>query len=359
MTEGFRLDSRMSSLVHHFADLHPDDVSTRDVASQLEESDSPRTDLAIEAHELATRNTSPSGVEVSTEDFEGGIHVSRVHVRTEKGAKAIGKKKGRYVTFEVPGLRRRDPDLQQSVAERFGKEIEDFLNLGPDSSVLVVGLGNSSVTPDSLGPSVVKQLFVTRHLFRYMPEVLNEGCRTVSAVSPGVLGVTGIETGEIVQGIVEHVKPDAVIAVDALAARALNRVNTTIQIADTGIQPGSGVGNRRKALDKETLGVPCFAIGVPTVVEAATIANDSIELVLAQLKQAVPDNAATKIFDHFSPTEKWQMIRELLEPIGDNLMVTPKEIDEFIDDIARVVAKGLNFALHPGLSLDDVDVFTH
>lgn len=321
---------------------------------------SPRTDLAIEAHELANgKGPTMSGVDVTTEDYEGGIHVSRVHVRTEKGAKAMGKKKGRYVTFEVPGLRHRDPDLQDKVAEHFGKEIEAFLQLQPDATVLVVGLGNANVTPDSLGPLVVTQLFVTRHLFRYMPEVLNDGCRTVSAISPGVLGITGIETGEIVKGIVEHVKPDAVIAIDALAARALNRVNTTIQIADTGIQPGSGVGNRRKALDSEFLGVPCIAIGVPTVVDAATIANDAIELVLQQLKTAVPENAATKIFDQFSSAEKWQMIRELLEPVGDNLMVTPKEIDEFVDDMARVVAKGLNFALHPGMTIEEAKVFTH
>lgn len=321
---------------------------------------SPRTDLAIEAHELAERqNASMTGVDLSTEEFDGGIHVTRVHVRTEKGAKAIGKRKGRYITFEVPGLRHRDPDLQDKVAEQFGHEIEGFLKLGPKASVLVVGLGNAHVTPDSLGPLVVNNLFVTRHLFRYMPEVLGEGCRTVAAVSPGVLGITGIETSEIVKGIVEHVKPDAVIAVDALAARALNRVNTTIQIADTGIQPGSGVGNRRKAIDTETLGIPCIAIGVPTVVDAATIANDAIELVLQQLKQAVPENAATKIFDQFTPQEKWQMIRELLEPMGDNLMVTPKEIDEFMDDMARVVAKGLNFALHPGMSMDEAEIVTH
>ncbi len=323
---------------------------------------SPRTDLAIEAHELTkrARPVSPTGVDESYEELDG-IRVSRVRIRTKVAEKRMGKKKGFYVTLEAPGLRRRDPDLQERVAEQFAKEFESILNLPDDAKILVVGLGNGHVTPDSLGPLVVRKLFVTRHLFQYMPEVLGDGkgYRSVSAVSPGVLGLTGIETSEIIRGIVEKVHPDAVIAIDALASRSLSRVNSTIQISDTGIQPGAGVGNKRKALDTETLGIPVIAIGIPTVVDAATIANDAIEVVLQQLKERVPGNGVNQVFDQLSSFEKWQMIREVLDPLGNNLVVTPKEIDEFMEDVAQVVAKGLNVALHPAMTLDDAAMLTH
>lgn len=322
---------------------------------------SPRTDLAIEARELAQRSDPTiSGIEESSEELNG-IQITRVHVRTKVAERRIGKKKGRYITLEVPGLRRRDPELQERVAEQFAKEFATLLQLPTNATILVVGLGNANVTPDSLGPLVVQKLFVTRHLFHYMPEVLGngDGYRSVSAVSPGVLGVTGIETSEIIRGIVERIRPDAVVAIDALASRSLNRVNSTIQLADIGIQPGAGVGNRRKALDLETLGIPVIAVGIPTVVDAATIANDAIELVLEQLQRKVPGNGANAIFDRLAPMEKWQMIREVLEPIGNNLVVTPKEIDEFMEDMAQVVAKGLNVALHPAMTLEDAAMLTH
>lgn len=320
---------------------------------------SPRTDLAIEAHELARGGKSSlAGVEESSVDYDD-FHVTRVNVKNASGALAIGKPVGTYITVDAPGIRRRDPELQDTVAMQLAKEFATLIDVPENASVLIVGLGNSHVTPDALGPLVVERVFVTRHLFQYMPEAIGEGYRTVSAVAPGVLGITGIETSEVVKGIVEHVKPDLVIAVDALASRSLSRVNATIQVANTGIQPGAGVGNKRKALDEESLGVPVIAVGVPTVVDASTIANDSIERLLNQLKSSVPENGASQIFDQFSAQEKWQMIHEVLEPLGDNLVVTPKEIDEFIEDIAHVVAKGLNLALHPGMTPDDADAVTH
>lgn len=321
---------------------------------------SPRTDLAIEAHEVAKEGKSSiPGIDEFHEDPTDGIHVSRVHVRTLQGERKIGKKKGHYVTIEAPGLRRRDPELQEQVAERIAKELEDLLQLKEEATVLVVGLGNAHVTPDALGPLVVERLFVTRHLFHYMPEALGQGYRTVSAVSPGVLGITGIETSEIVRGIVDRVKPDLLIAIDALASRSLDRVNSTIQIADTGIEPGAGVGNKRQALSKEALGIPVIAIGVPTVIDAATIAGDAVDLILEQLQRQVPGNGANQIFDQMTPREKWQLIREVLEPLGNNLIVTPKEIDEFVEDVAYIVAKGLNVALHPAMSMEDANALTH
>lgn len=321
---------------------------------------SPRTDLALEAHELVRRATGAAVRGISEDvDEEDGIRVTRVRVETEQAARRVGKPCGTYVTIEVPGLRHRDPDLQNRVAERFADELRRMVQIPERGTVLVVGLGNAHVTPDALGPLVVDRLFVTRHLFQYMPELVGKGYRTLAAVAPGVLGITGIETSEMVKGIVDHVKPDLVIAVDALAARSLSRVNATIQIADTGIQPGAGVGNKRRALNRETLGVPVIAVGVPTVVDASTIASDCMDLLLQELRRSVPGNGANAIFDNFSAHEKTQMIRELLEPLGNNLVVTPKEIDVFITDTAQVVATGLNVALHPGMSMEEAAMVTN
>jgi len=223
-------------------------------------------------------------------------------------------------------------------------------------NLLVIGLGNWNVTPDALGPKVVSRLMVTRHLLEYVPDQVDEGVRPVCAVSPGVLGITGIETGEIVRGIVDRVKPDVVIAIDALASRKMERVNTTIQIADTGISPGSGVGNKRMELSRETLGVPVIAIGVPTVVDAATMANDTIDLVIDNLiREAKEDSHFYNMLKNIDRNEKYQLIQEVLQPYVGNLVVTPKEIDDVVDRIAKVIANGLNIALHQGITLNDVN----
>ncbi|MFS8579344.1 MAG: GPR endopeptidase, partial [Novibacillus thermophilus] len=239
-----------------------------------------RTDLALEAHEMAAQKHGDKrdipGVHID-ETEEDGITVSWITVEDDQGGEELGKQPGTYLTLEAPGLRSKDSNLQNRVAAKFAEQFERYLKLihiDDSAKILIIGLGNQRVTADALGPSVVNNLLVTRHLFELMPDQVEDGYRPVSAVSPGVLGTTGIETSEIVFGIVERTHPDVVIAIDSLASRALQRVNTTIQIADTGIHPGSGIGNKRKALTKETLGVPVIAIGVPTVVDAATIAHD-------------------------------------------------------------------------------------
>jgi spore protease len=329
--------------------------------SRVGDIQSPRLDLAVEAHELAAgpaRSRALEGIRHHRET-DGDIEVSRVEVETEQGAQQIGKRIGVYVTLEAPKLRHRDPDLQTQVARRLADELRALHHLPNQATILVVGLGNDHVTPDALGPLAAERLFVTRHLFQHMPELLDEGYRSVAAVAPGVLGVTGIETSEIVRGLVEHVKPDLVIAIDALASRALSRVNATIQVANNGIHPGSGVGNHRQGLTEETLGVPVIAIGVPTVVDAATIASEAMEMVVSQLSAAVPGNDASSVLGQLSPQEKWQMVRELLEPLGNNLMVTPKEIDEFIEDVAGIVAKGINLALHEGMTMEEAAILAH
>ncbi|MBA4493115.1 GPR endopeptidase [Paenactinomyces guangxiensis] len=230
-----------------------------------------RTDLAREAHDMAVQQrgdgSSIPGVRID-ERTENGITTSWIWIDDETGAREMGKVPGTYMTLEVPALRSQDSMLEQQVATHFANQFNRFLEevgIGINDSVMLVGLGNWNVTPDSFGPLVIKNALITRHLFTLAPEQVSEGYRSACAISPGVLGITGIETTEIVHGVVEKAQPDFVIAFDSLASRALSRVNTTIQVADTGINPGSGVGNKRKALTKETLGVPVIAIGVPIV----------------------------------------------------------------------------------------------
>ncbi|UOF92862.1 GPR endopeptidase [Fodinisporobacter ferrooxydans] len=318
-----------------------------------------RTDLALEAHQLAKAVTPEfSGVETEEKE-DNGIRITRMHIRSALAAKQIGKQKGHYSTLEIPGLRQKDPELQRRVAVAFAEELSRFLHISKDSTVLVAGLGNWNVTPDALGPLVVENVFVTRHLFQHMPEVVEEGFQPLAAISPGVLGITGIETSEIIRGIVEKTKPDLVIAIDALASRSLERVNTTIQIADTGIHPGSGVGNRRQALNKETLGIPVIAVGVPTVVDAVTIVHDTMNLLMGRLNAEVPGNAMGQMLGNFNEHEKRQLIFELLQPMGQNLIVTPKEVDEFVEDVANILANGVNIAIHPAITSENVEMYTH
>ncbi len=327
-----------------------------------------RTDLALEAREILREEAmkskegwqgDPKGVVVENAGDEQ-IKISRVRVVSSEGEQAIGKPMGNYITIEVPGLREEDQDLFEDTCRVLADELSSLINLGEKSTVFIVGLGNWNVTPDALGPKVVSSVMVTRHLVQYVPEQIDQSVRPVCAVAPGVLGITGIETGEVVKGIVEKVRPDLIIAIDALASRKMNRVSTTIQIADTGISPGSGVGNRRMELSRETMGVPVIAIGVPTVVDAATMANDTIDLVLdSMIKQAPQGSDFYKMLADIDPEEKYQLIREVLEPYIGNLIVTPKEIDDIIDRISKVIANGLNIALHRGITPRDVNRYMH
>ncbi len=326
-----------------------------------------RTDLTLEAHELlqeqALREKNEQqgipGVRLENAG-DDVIKITRVVVDTPAGEKAIGKPMGNYITLEIPGLRDNDQELYENTCKALAQELTGILKLGEKTMTLVVGLGNWNVTPDALGPKVVSSMMVTRHLLEYLPEQVDEGVRPVCAVAPGVLGITGIETGEIIRGIVERVKPDYVIAIDALASRKMERVNTTIQIADTGISPGSGVGNKRMELSRATLGIPVIAIGVPTVVDAATMANDTIDLVLdSMIEQAPQGTEFYNMMRSIDRDEKHAMIQQVLEPYVGNLIVTPKEIDEVVKKIAKVIANGLNIALHQGITLNDVNRYVN
>lgn len=309
----------------------------------IEQDISMRTDLAVERLDPRSPGT---GVMVTKEKFAHGT-ISRVAVENEIGAQTLGKPQGTYVTVECPGVHEGDAELRYSLSRTIAAELGRLLPLpAHNRTTLVVGLGNWNVTPDALGPKVVQEMLVTRHLLEHAPESIGHGIESVCAVAPGVLGLTGIETYEIITGVVEKVKPHVVVAIDALASHHVGRVGTTIQMADTGINPGSGIGNRRKALSQATLGVPVIAIGVPTVVYAATIAH-------ATLDAALSATSGTRNGFGISDDLRRELITEVLAPHLGDLVVTPKEIDALIEDMAKIIAGGINIALHPELDLKD------
>lgn len=212
-----------------------------------------------------------------------------------------------------------------------------------EDEILVVGLGNIYVTPDSLGPKAINEIDVTRHILKYMPNILPTETRSVSAISPGVLGTTGIETVEIIKGIVENIHPKLIIVIDALASRSIERISSSIQLSDTGITPGAGVGNTRKDLSEETLGIPVIALGIPTVVEAATIAADSLDMFIKKVQEQAQSN---EFLNKLQEEDKYEMIKEVLVPEDYNFIVTPKEIDDLIENMKDIVARGINFAVN-------------
>lgn len=306
-----------------------------------------RTDLAVEmrdAYKKAQLVDAP-GV-TSDEEIIDNVKITRVKIETKEGEGYLNKPIGNYITLDAPEIKKNDPEINEKVYKILAKELKKLTGTDLNRSVLVVGLGNQNVTPDALGPKVVENIEVTRHILEYAPDILNRPVRSVSAISPGVLGTTGMETSEVIKGVIDKIKPNFVIAIDALASRKLERISTTIQIADTGINPGSGIGNKRMALSQETLGIPVIAIGVPTVVDAATMANDTIELMLENIDKTTSQN--TSEYDRIKPMEqdeKYGLIKEVLTPYVGDLVVTPKEIDEIITSVAEVVSQGINYAL--------------
>ena len=293
-----------------------------------------RTDLALEAEALwregNSAEQSPAGVRAESVR-RGSFTVSTVEVLDARGEAALGKPRGKYVTVELDALIRREENAFPEACALLAEELRALLPLSPGEACLVVGLGNRAITPDAVGPDAVDSVMVTRHLTEHLPEDFGT-FRPVSAVCSGVLGTTGIESSALVRAVTESVRPAAVVAIDALASRSPDRLCRTVQIADTGIVPGSGVGNARLALNRDALGVPVIAIGVPTVVDAATLTLD-----LASRAGVAPDPAA----------------------FGDagGMIVTPREIDKAVRDVAKLIGYALNLALHDGLRIEDVDMF--
>ena len=308
-----------------------------------------RTDLALERRDLYNKahniEKDIDGIETEEEKLNDNIIVSRVKVTNEKGEEAIGKPQGNYITIDIKNLKIAHEHEIQEASEAVTKELKALLekHIGLQEPILVVGLGNIYVTPDALGPKVINEIDITRHLLEYMPEALDENTREVSAISPGVLGTTGIETMEILKGIIDNVKPKLVIIIDALASRNIERISSSVQLADTGIVPGAGVGNARKELTESTLGIPVIAMGIPTVVEAATIAADSLTLFI---KKAQENGESNDFLNTLQEEDKYQIIKEILAPEEYNFIVTPKEIDSLIEKMKDIVARGINFAVN-------------
>ena len=326
---------------NHYADVvnESEQKETFDVSSSdrtVELSDSAmttkvRTDLALEVRESFEEDVEVKGVVVN-EDYnkELEIKVTTVEIKDEHGAKMMGKPMGTYITIEAPKLKESDESYHEPISEEIAKYIKCLAKDVKSQEVLVAGLGNREVTPDVLGPMVVDNLFVTRHLIHQFGEEFQKKHKlgNVSAIAPGVMAQTGMETSEIIRGIINETHPKLVIVIDALAARSLDRLNTTVQITDTGISPGSGVGNHRNALNKETLGVDVIALGVPTVVDAATIVHDTLEQFM---HKAGFEEEEVQKFTH-------QVSKETI----NNMFVTPKNIDDSVKRLSYTISEALN-----------------
>jgi len=305
-----------------------------------------RTDLAVEIHEILTEAaTELDGVSLKQEESRG-IAISRIYIETEDAAEKMGREQGSYVTLDLKGQNIADGVGYENACHVLAEELQALLPEQADKTVLVAGLGNRDITPDALGPKAVSKLMVTRHLLEHIPDKIDKKIRSVCAFSPGVLGITGMETGEVIEAVCHATKPDAVVVIDALAARSMDRISTTVQLCDTGISPGAGVGNRRKALSAKTLGIPVIAVGVPTVIDAPTITAD---LMQAVTKSVSPDEDNRD--EHLA-----LLYQTLPEPLKQ-FIVTPKDVDILIDRISKVVASGINLALHPGLTLQDMEAY--
>ena len=289
-----------------------------------------RTDLAVEAIENHKTAAALPHVRQSDRTLEG-FAVHEVRILSEDAAREIGKPQGRYLTLELDALIRREEDAFPRACKALSTLLRELLPHPNDGPVLIAGLGNRMITPDAIGPQTADHVIATRHLVAQSPAIFADW-RPVSALAPGVLGQTGVETGEVICGVLDRVRPAAVIAVDALAAGRLARLLRTVQLADTGITPGAGVGNARAALNKETLGVPVIAVGVPTVVDGATLAHE----ISSQLGQPAC---------------------EALDDLSQPVMITTRDIDREVADISRMIGYAVNMALHPHLSVADIDLY--
>lgn len=311
-----------------------------------------RTDLALEEKERFDSDQVEIKGVVLEEHYneKTEIRMTRVEIETEKGAKSMGKPVGTYLTIEASNMPEPDEDYHREISKEISRCIGELFikikkkNNKNEMSILIVGLGNRKVTPDALGPLVIDNLCVNRHIIKeYGKYAMNlSTANSVSALVPGVMGQTGMETLEIVRGVSEETHPDVIVAIDALAARNSRRLNRTIQITDTGISPGSGVGNHRNGLNFTSLGVPVIAIGIPTVVDAVTIVNDTLENFVHALEKSKSLKSMGNILKSYTNTEKQELIRELIAPHLNGMYVTPKDIDDTMKQISYTLSESLN-----------------
>ena len=284
------------------------------------------------------------GIESEEKEISDTIKVHKVKVTNNEGEQALQKPIGTYVTIDVKKMKNIPEEEKEKIAFTISGELQEMIKnlVSKKDEILIVGLGNLYSTPDSLGPKVIQNVDVTRHIFKYLPQYVSEDDREVAAISPGVLGTTGIETQEILKGIVDNVKPKLIIVIDSLASKSIERISSSVQLSDTGIVPGAGVGNKRRELSQATLGVPVIAIGIPTVVDVATITNDCLELFIEKLQDEAKSN---DYLNQLKQEDNYQEIKDALVPKDFNLIVTPKEIDELILNMTEIVACGINKSL--------------
>lgn len=295
-----------------------------------------RTDLAVEMREDIQRDEPVSGVHVMTKNNgDTDIKEVRIVVENEEGAMCLGKPIGTYITLESEHLRQFDESFHRPMMEVLARHLKQFI--GNKKKIMVAGLGNREVTPDALGPYVIDNLYVTRHLLK--EGIISESVE-ISAIAPGVMAQTGMEAALILKALVKEVKPDLLMVIDALAARNSDRLNKTIQLADTGITPGSGVGNHRNAINKESVGVPVIAIGVPTVISVPTIVNDAMDVMV----NAIGKQSTKNILKKFNDEERYQLACEMVTPYLENMFVTPKDIDEAVKRISYTISEAINRA---------------
>jgi spore protease len=307
-------------------------------------------DLAVEARDLVRGSGTREipGVEEEIEEMEN-IKIHTITIKDDTGSKAMGRPPGIYVTIESPPLKINDPYVKEDIIQAMEKSMkilsEQYLRAG--DTVLLVGLGNWRATADSLGPKFIQYSPITRHYHHYAPEALVEGMRPVCAIAPGVLGITGLETQEVIKGIVNNVQPALLVVVDALAAQNVDRIGNSIQMSNTGIQPGGGIGNMRHALNMETLGIPVIAVGCPTIVNASIIAQQAI-------KKYCLDTGMM-----YNDLKSLNSIKDILSYFGGSLAVTPKEIDDIIENSARIMSMGIARSLFPGISQEQLELYAN
>jgi len=305
-------------------------------------------DLAVEARDLVrgTADVEIEGVEEKVENMEY-LKITTINILNDKGVNKIGKPVGTYITIESPPLKINDPYVKDEVIQAVQKSITTLTTgkLNPGDLVLLVGLGNWRATPDALGPKFIQYSPITRQYHEFAPDALVEGMRPVCGIAPGVLGITGLETFEVIKGTVDNVKPSLLVVVDALAAQNVDRIGTTIQMSDTGIQPGAGVGNARQALNEQELGIPVIAIGCPTIVNASVIAVQAI-------KQFCRDSGAV-----YNEPVSSESIKSIFSRFGGSLAVTPKEIDDIIENTSKTISMGVAQSLFPAISREQLELY--
>lgn len=312
-----------------------------------------KTDMAderVDTYKRVNNLTEIDGVKVESKNDEI-VTTTTVDVLNENGATALSKEIGKYITMEIKDIKYLEEKDKSKIISTLSNEIKNLIGEDKTKSILVVGLGNIYVTPDSLGPKVVQSVDITRHLINFAKDLVEPDTRSVSALSPGVLGTTGIETSEIITSVCNEVKPDIVIAIDSLASSSINRLGTTIQLSNTGITPGAGVRNKREGINQNTLNVPVIAIGVPTVVDMATITSEAIDKMVEVTKQKIEngDNSVNKeqiekVINIFNDDNKYNMIANVLDT--DNFIVTPKEIDDVIQIVSDLISGGINMSIN-------------